>query len=111
MSIRNKPRDAAVFGIDIGKTVFHVVGLDASHAPIQKATFRRETLLQFFERASPVLAHWGPPPCLHRPARGVSSAKLAIWRHGLGSCRGSTLLGAKRGCSASANVATSTSGA
>ena len=55
MSIRNKPRDAAVFGIDIGKTVFHVVGLDASHAPIQKATFRRETLLQFFERASPVL--------------------------------------------------------
>lgn len=40
MSIRNKPRDAAVFGIDIGKTVFHVVGLDAAHAPIQKATFR-----------------------------------------------------------------------
>jgi len=26
MSIRNKPRDAAVFGIDIGKAVFHVVG-------------------------------------------------------------------------------------
>ncbi|MEE4317912.1 MAG: IS110 family transposase [Erythrobacter sp.] len=55
MSIRNQPRDAAVFGIDIGKTVFHVVGLDAGHAPIQKATFRRDTLLQFFERASPML--------------------------------------------------------
>ena len=55
MSIRNKPKDAAVFGIDIGKTVFHVVGLDAAGAPIQKATFRRETLLQFFERASPAL--------------------------------------------------------
>ena len=55
MCMRNPPRDAAVFGIDIGKTVFHVVGLDAAHAPIQKATFRRETLLQFFERASPVL--------------------------------------------------------
>ncbi|QWT14406.1 transposase [Sphingobium xenophagum] len=55
MSIRNKPRDAAVLGIDMGKTVFHVVGLDAAHAPIQKATFRRETLLQFFERASTVL--------------------------------------------------------
>jgi transposase len=55
MSIRNQPRDAAVFGVDIGKTVFHVVGLDSAHAPIQKATFRRETLLQFFERASPVL--------------------------------------------------------
>lgn len=55
MSIRNQPRDAAVFGVDIGKTIFHVVGLDAAHAPIQKATFRREILLQFFERASPVL--------------------------------------------------------
>ena len=55
MSVRNQPRDAAVFGVDIGKTIFHVVGLDAAHAPIQKATFRRETLLQFFERASPVL--------------------------------------------------------
>lgn len=55
MSIRNQPRDVAVFGFDIGKTVFHVVGLDAGHAPIQKTTFRRATLLQFFERASPVL--------------------------------------------------------
>lgn len=34
MTMRNKPRDAAVFGIDIGKTVFHVVGLDATGAPI-----------------------------------------------------------------------------
>jgi transposase len=35
--------------------VFHVVGLDVTGAPVQKATFRRETLLQFFERASSVL--------------------------------------------------------
>ena len=55
MTIRNKPKQAAVFGIDIGKTLFHVVGLDPSGAPIQKATFRRETLLQFFARAEPVL--------------------------------------------------------
>jgi len=55
MSTRNEPKDAAVFGIDIGKTAFHVVGLDAAGAPIQKATFRRETLLQFFMRASPRL--------------------------------------------------------
>ena len=55
MSILNQPRDAAVFGVDIGKTIFHVVGLDAAHAPIQKAPFRRETLLQCFARASPVL--------------------------------------------------------
>lgn len=51
MSIRNKPLDATVFGVDIGKNVFHVVGLDGSGAPIQRATFRRDTLLQFFERA------------------------------------------------------------
>lgn len=46
MSIRNQPSDAAVFGIDIGKTVFHVVGLDAAHAPMQKATFSRSMRLQ-----------------------------------------------------------------
>lgn len=55
MSIRNQPRNAAVFGIDIGKTVFHVVEFDASQAPIQKAAFRRETLLRFVERVFPVL--------------------------------------------------------
>lgn len=55
MSTRNQPRDAAMFGVDIIKTVFHVVGLDAAPAPIQKATFKREMLLQFFERAFQVL--------------------------------------------------------
>lgn len=56
MRTRNKPRPATVFGIDIGKNLFHVVGLDAAGMPIQKATFRRDTLLQFFERAGPALA-------------------------------------------------------
>jgi len=51
MKIRNKPQDAAVFGVDIGKNVFHVVGLDASGLPIQRARFRRDTLLQFFQAA------------------------------------------------------------
>lgn len=55
MSIRNAPRSAAVFGVDIGKTVFHVVGLDAAGHPTQKVTFRRETVLQFFERAAPTI--------------------------------------------------------
>jgi transposase len=55
MKMRNKPRDAAVYGIDLGKNVFHVVGVDASGAPIQKASFRRETLLQFFSTAAPAL--------------------------------------------------------
>ncbi|WP_026605518.1 IS110 family transposase [Methylocapsa acidiphila] len=49
--IRNKPRDAAVYGVDLGKNIFHVVGLDAAGMPIQKVKFRRETLLQFFAQA------------------------------------------------------------
>lgn len=48
---RNTPRDCAVFGVDIGKNVFHLVGLSAEGAPIQKWKFRRDTLLQFFQRA------------------------------------------------------------
>lgn len=55
MSVRNKPREAAVFGVDIGKNVFHVVGLDPAGHPIQKATFRRDTVLQFFEGATPTI--------------------------------------------------------
>jgi transposase len=53
--LRNKPRGAVVYGVDIGKSVFHVVGLDGSGRPIQKVKFRRETLLQFFERAAPAV--------------------------------------------------------
>ncbi|WP_376707524.1 hypothetical protein [Bradyrhizobium canariense] len=34
---------------------FPRLGLDAAGMPIQKATFRRDTLLQFFERAGPAL--------------------------------------------------------
>jgi transposase len=52
---RNKPRSANVFGIDIGKNIFHVVGMDELGHPIQKVRFKRDTLLQFFERASPAL--------------------------------------------------------
>jgi transposase len=48
VTMRNKPRDAAVFGIDIGKNVFNVCGLDGSGRRVQRASFRRETLLQFF---------------------------------------------------------------
>ena len=50
--IRNAPRDAAVYGVDLGKNVFHVVGLDASGAVIQRVKLRGETLLAFFERAA-----------------------------------------------------------
>lgn len=50
--VRNAPRDAAVFGVDLGKNVFHVVGLDDRGAVIQRVKLRRETLLAFFERAA-----------------------------------------------------------
>ncbi|TWB51407.1 transposase [Bradyrhizobium sacchari] len=34
-------------GIDIGKNLFHVVGLSCDGTPVQKVRFRRDTLLQF----------------------------------------------------------------
>ncbi|MBH5373422.1 IS110 family transposase, partial [Bradyrhizobium glycinis] len=53
MAHRNLPRPAAVYGIDIGKNLFHVVGLSCNGTPVQKVRFRRVTLLQFFARAQP----------------------------------------------------------
>ena len=75
MTQRNKPRNAAVFGIDIGKNVFHVVGVDAAGVPIQRATFRRETLLQFFERAR---EPWSSVPGRSGPAGWRSATNAAF---------------------------------
>ncbi len=33
MSLRNAPRPAAVYGVDIGKNIFHVVGTDSGGSP------------------------------------------------------------------------------
>lgn len=52
--IRNKPQ-AAVYGVDLGKNLFHVVGTDATGNIVQRVKFRRETLMAFFERAEPSL--------------------------------------------------------
>jgi transposase len=62
-----------VFGIDIGKNLFHVVGLDGSGTPLQKATFRRDTLLQFFARAEPVLVGMEACPGSQWLARRISA--------------------------------------
>ncbi len=51
----NPAPEAAAYGIDIGKKVFHVVALNAEGSPIQRAKFSRETLLKFFEAADPGL--------------------------------------------------------
>jgi transposase len=53
--MRNMPRDAAVYGVDLGKNVFHIIGLDRAGNTVQKVTVRRGTLLVFFERAAPAL--------------------------------------------------------
>ena len=53
--IWNKPRGATVYGIDLGKNIFHVVGADPAGNIIQRVKFRRDTLLAFFERAEPAL--------------------------------------------------------
>jgi hypothetical protein len=54
--IRNAPRDAAVFGVDLGKNIFHVVGLDNCGVVVQRVKFRRDASLAFFERATRTVA-------------------------------------------------------
>jgi transposase len=51
--MRNLPKGAAIYGIDLGKTTFHVVGIDSQGAIIQKAKFTRASLLSFFSKAAP----------------------------------------------------------
>ncbi len=55
MRDRNKPRDAPIYGVDLGKNIFHIVGTDASGQIIQTARFRRESVLAFFSRAAPAI--------------------------------------------------------
>lgn len=55
MPKRNVPRPAAVYGIDIGKNIFHVVALESDGTVVQRVRFRRDTLLQFFQRAAPAI--------------------------------------------------------
>jgi transposase len=52
--IRNKPL-GTVYGIDLGKNLFHVVGTDPTGSIVQRVKFRRETVLAFFDRAEPSL--------------------------------------------------------
>lgn len=35
--IRNAPENAAVYGVDLGKNLFHVVGLDHRGAVVRRA--------------------------------------------------------------------------
>ncbi|HGL6719749.1 IS110 family transposase [Burkholderia contaminans] len=42
-------------GIDIGKSAFHVVGLDFAGKPVFRSRFTRERLIEFLARASPTV--------------------------------------------------------
>jgi transposase len=53
--MRNQPLGAVVYGIDLGKTRFDVVGCDAAGQPIQRVKFSRDTLLTFFAAAPKAL--------------------------------------------------------
>ncbi|WP_283151231.1 IS110 family transposase [Silvimonas soli] len=53
--MRNKPVGATVYGIDLGKTTFHVVGLDAAGHPVQRITLSRNTIFTFFSNATAAL--------------------------------------------------------
>ena len=53
--MRNQPLGAVVYGIDLGKTRFDVVGCDAAGRPIQRVKFSRDTLLTFFAAAPKAL--------------------------------------------------------
>lgn len=46
--MKKQLQEVTVFGIDIGKNSFHVVGLDSSGKPTIQIKFRRDRLLQYF---------------------------------------------------------------
>lgn len=46
-------KTAAVFGVDIGKNIFHVVGTDVRGEPVFRGKFRRDGLLKFFVNTPP----------------------------------------------------------
>lgn len=52
---KNEQGNAVVYGVDLGKTIFHIVGLDERGAVVQRLKFRREKLLAFFEQTEQAL--------------------------------------------------------
>lgn len=49
--MRNRSCGAKVYGIDLGKKTFHVVGVDADGKPLQKITLNRESIFEYFSNA------------------------------------------------------------
>ena len=52
--------DISVLGVDLGKNVCSVVGLDASGAVVMRRKVRRETLIALAEKLPPCVVGWRP---------------------------------------------------
>ena len=94
---QHQPSDAAVYGVDLGKDIFHVVGVDQSGQLLRRMKFRRETLLAFFDRAAPALV--GMEAC---PGSQWLARKLQGLGHRVRINRSHPLLGAF-GCGVARN--------
>ena len=70
---RTSPQNSAVYGIDLGKNVFHVVGFDDTGAVVQRVRLRRDTLLSFFERANAAIVGMEACPGSQWLARKLSA--------------------------------------
>lgn len=60
---------AAVYGIDNGKNIFHVVGLSGDGRPVQKARFRRHSLRQVHSGSPGRYSTWSPVRTPQHPSR------------------------------------------
>jgi transposase len=74
--MKKRIEGVTVYGIDIGKSSFHVVGLDAAGKPVVRTKFRRDPLLQYF--ANTVPATIGMESC---PGSQWLARKLAMMGH------------------------------
>ena len=70
--MRNQPLGAVVYGIDLGKTRFDVVGCDVAGQPIQRVKFSRDTILAFFAAAPKALIGMEACPGAQWMARKLS---------------------------------------
>ena len=75
--MRTKPLpEAFAYGIDIGKSVFHVVAVNREGAVIQRAKFARDTLQSFFDLAPKALI--GMEACPGSQWLAVPSLNIAL---------------------------------
>jgi transposase len=74
--MRAKPCGASVYGIDLGKNLFHIIGTDSNGGVVQRVTLTRQTLFHFFSNASVALI--GMEAC---PGSQWVARKLAAMGH------------------------------